>query len=99
VEEYPTDAYARLALGMALYRNGRHREAREAIRLAVDYRTPQPDPWDLFALAMVESKLGNAAEARNLYDRGVARLHETYPRFPDYLMMRDEAAEALGIQP
>jgi hypothetical protein len=48
---------------------------------------------------MTEFELGNSAEAQEYYDRAVARMNETYPRFPEYGFLRREAAELLGIQP
>jgi Flp pilus assembly protein TadD len=99
VEDRPEGDFPQIAHGMALYRHGRFREAREALLRAAELRVPKPEPWELFALAMTESKLGNRAEAHDYYDRGVARMNATYPRFPEYIMLRDEAAELIGIEP
>jgi hypothetical protein len=59
---------------------------------------PKPKPFELFALAMTEWKLGKRSEARSYYDRGVTRMNETYPRAPVYILYREEAAELLGIE-
>ncbi len=61
-------------------------------------RLSEAEPWECFALAMTGAKIGNGAEAREYYDRAVARMNETYPRSPEYNLLREEAAELLGIQ-
>ena len=99
VEDKPLGNYQQLALGWARYRQRRFGEAHEALLRAAELRTPKPEPWDLFALAMTEWQLGRKSEARDSYDRGVTRMNETYPRFPEYILLRGEAAELLGIQP
>jgi len=98
VEDKPEGDYTQIVHGMALYRHGRLLEAREALLRAAELRVPKPEPWELFALAMTEWKLGNRADARSHYNRGVARMDETYPRFPEFILFRDEAAEVLGIE-
>jgi tetratricopeptide (TPR) repeat protein len=99
VEDLPGGDSRQSALGLALYREGRYPEAREAVLRAVELRTPKPEPWELFALAMIEWKLGDRVRPRRYYDAAVARVNETYPRFPEYLMFRQEAARLLGIRP
>jgi serine/threonine protein kinase/predicted Zn-dependent protease len=97
VEDQPGSAETQLAWGMASYRHGRYREAREALRRAAELRVPKPDPRELFAVAMAEWKLRNHAEARRRYDRAVARTRETYPRCPEYLRLQEEAGRLLGL--
>lgn len=46
---------------------------------------------------MTAFKLGKPAEAREYYDRAVARILATYPENPEYDRVREEAAEVLGI--
>jgi tetratricopeptide (TPR) repeat protein len=86
------------ALGAALYANGDYDEAKPAFRKALELHAT-PNPMTLFFLAMTESKLGRNADARRTYDRAVARMNETWPRSPDYILLRREAAALLGIQP
>jgi tetratricopeptide (TPR) repeat protein len=97
VEDQPGNPEVQVAWGMALYRHGRYREAREALRRAAELRAPKPEPQELFALAMTEGKLGNSTEARRQYDRAVARTRETYPRCPEYLRLQGETARLLGL--
>jgi tetratricopeptide (TPR) repeat protein len=106
VEDKPGDGGRQITHGMVLYRHGRFGEAREALlralelpRFVAEEATPKPEPAELFGLAMTEFKLGNGADARGYYDRAVARMNETYPRFPEYRLLQKEAAELLGIQP
>ena len=56
------------------------------------------DPVDLFFLAMTASNLGEIGEARQYYDRGVARRNATLPKSPLLIRMNEEAAEVLGIE-
>jgi tetratricopeptide (TPR) repeat protein len=95
VEGRAEGAFPSLAQGMVLYRQGRFQEAREALLRSVALR-PRPEPQELFALAMIEWKLGDRVRPRRYYDSGVARSERTYPRFPEYLLLRDEAASLLG---
>ena len=62
-----------------------------------EVRSPKPEPWELFALAMTEWQLGRKSEARDYYDRSIARMNETYPRFAEYVLMQQEAAALLGV--
>jgi tetratricopeptide (TPR) repeat protein len=99
VEDTPRNTGYQGTRGMVLYRHDRFREAREALLRAVELRVPKPEPLGLFTLAMTEFQLDNRAEARRYYDRAVSRMNETYPRYPEYQLLREEAAELLGIQP
>jgi serine/threonine protein kinase/Flp pilus assembly protein TadD len=86
------------SFGAALYANGNYEEAKTALLEALDLKT-KPDPRTLFFLAITESKLGRNDDARGTYDRAVARMNETWPRSPESLLLQEEAAELLGIQP
>jgi len=99
VERRPGNDYVQLTHGMALYRHGRLEEAREALLRAVSLRAPRPEPWELFGLAMTESKLGHAVRAGRFYDQGVVRVEATYPRFGEYRRFQEEAARVLGRRP
>ena len=99
VEDNPRLAWRQVGYGWVLYRQGRLREAREALLRATELQIPKPWPWGLFGLAMTEWKLGNRSEAREYYARAVARMEQTYPRFPEFILLKEETAELLGIQP
>jgi tetratricopeptide (TPR) repeat protein len=97
VEDQPGGVYPQLTRGIALYRAGRFQEAHDALARAVELRAPTPEPAELFALAMAKWKLGDADEARLDYRRAVARTRATYPRLPEYRLLREEAGQLLGI--
>jgi tetratricopeptide (TPR) repeat protein len=99
MNDNPKSANRQNVYGWVLYRQGRYGEAREALLKAMDRRIPEPEPWDLFGLAMTEWKLGNKKEARDYYDRAVARAEHTFPKFPEFTLLKEEAAELLGVQP
>ncbi|QEH31955.1 Serine/threonine-protein kinase pkn5 [Aquisphaera giovannonii] len=65
VSEHPLETWRLLPLGIALYRDGRHREAIEAF----DRHTPQGDPLDAAVRAMAHWKLGEAGRARECLAR------------------------------
>jgi len=98
VEGSPGNVAGNNSLGMTLYRLDRFREARQALLRATELRSPKPEPPELFVLAMTEWKLGNRDEARSYHERAVARMNETYPRYPGYIMLKEEAAEVVGIK-
>jgi tetratricopeptide (TPR) repeat protein len=99
VKDQPENAVRQIGAGLTSYRLGRFHEAREHLIRGADLRVPKPEPWELFALAMTEWKLGNESAARDTYDRALARMEATWPRYPEYLMLREEAADLLGIEP
>jgi tetratricopeptide (TPR) repeat protein len=84
-------------LGFALHRSGQYAAARETLLEAANLVTTL-DPNDLFFLAMTEWRLGNQTEARSYYERALARMNATYRSSPGYVLLRDEAAEMLGIK-
>ena len=89
--------YGETSLGAALYAAGSFKEGREALVKALELPT-KPDPVTLFFLAMTESKLGRSADARRTYDRAVARMNETWPKSPDFVLLKKEAAKVLGMR-
>jgi Tfp pilus assembly protein PilF len=99
VKDKPQEAQRQNDIGWVLYREGKLREAREALLKAMDRRIPEPEPWELFGMAMTEWKLGNRSEARDYYDRAVARAEHTFPKFPEFTVLKEEAAELLGVEP
>ena len=58
---------------------------------------PANEPLRLFPLALAQWQLGRSDDARATYDRGVALMDEISPRFPVFVLLRDEAARTLGI--
>jgi tetratricopeptide (TPR) repeat protein len=89
-----------LPLGMALYRHQRFEEALAALEETLDLDVPTAnEPLRLFPLAMTLAQLGRVDEARATYDRAVARMNDSSPRYPAFVLLRDEAAELLGSLP
>jgi tetratricopeptide (TPR) repeat protein len=85
-------------LGLALYRNGSYREARDALLRYLEHEVDDEESPALFALAMTSWRLGRKSEAFSYYSRAVARMEETYPDSPRFQRLREEAAEVLGIE-
>ena len=92
-------------LGMALYRRGHFEKALAALGQAsktfpnfedIDTEAAN-EPLRLFPLAMTQWQLGRRDEARATYDRAAAEMDEISPRFPVFVLLRDEAARTLGV--
>jgi WD40 repeat protein/tRNA A-37 threonylcarbamoyl transferase component Bud32 len=62
-------------LGVALYRNGKYREAVRVLEKSLEGSKGATDAFDLFFLAMCHQRLGAAARARECYARA-ARWYE-----------------------
>jgi serine/threonine protein kinase/predicted Zn-dependent protease len=84
-------------LGAALYRNGSHEEARQRLRKSVERSGGAAR--DFFFLAMSSWRLGERAQARSNYERAVAWMEKHTPNDPVGILLREEAAELMGIQP
>jgi tetratricopeptide (TPR) repeat protein len=96
VEQWPDFDAGRRALGAALYRSGRFEEAiPHQMKALAMYGG---EATDLFLLAMEQWQLGHRAEARAHYDRAVAWMEERNPDYPEFVRLREEASELLGIQ-
>jgi WD40 repeat protein len=92
--------FYRNTLGVAYYRAGRLREARDCF--VKNLEVPQPySGFDLFFLAMCQQRLGNAAAARDCFDRAVAWRKAQTILPPSWARELDEfeaeAREALGL--
>jgi tetratricopeptide (TPR) repeat protein len=98
-EAAPRDPVIQATLGMALYRAGRFREARDALVRTAERSMPEPEPWELFGLAMAEWESGNGAAARRAFEHGLAREERAVPANPRDSRARNEAAELLGFEP
>ena len=97
---------AQLALGAALYRNGRFAEAYTALRHGLtrvllrqnSIEDNQDENAGRYLLAMAAARLGRMDEARREYERALERDRVTHrERDPDLVALRREAEEALGL--
>lgn len=84
------------ALGLAQYRSGLYEPARESMTRALVLRGEELLPDEL-PMAMILWKLGEREAARDFYRRAVEGW--PYPEDPGYALLREEAAELLGLQP
>ncbi|MHC4971847.1 MAG: serine/threonine-protein kinase [Planctomycetota bacterium] len=84
-------------LGVALYRNGAHKESVEVLEKAMD-RRDGGDANDWFFFAMVKHKLGQK-DAREWYDKAVAWVDEHQRDNKELKRFRAEAEQVLGIKP
>jgi tetratricopeptide (TPR) repeat protein len=96
VEALPQERQVVSALGGALYRNGRYREAREALLKA---QAMSASAAELFYLAMSSWQLGEKQQARSYYDQGLDWMNEYSPKNPTLIPLREEASRTLGIDP
>ncbi len=76
VELDPDNALCVNALGYALYATGRFKEAIAILERSLAAGHIRIDSDDLFYLAMAHHRLGQRAEARAAFDRGVRWLRE-----------------------
>lgn len=101
VQQAPTDDFARLVHGAALYRTGRYADARTEL-LALLGRLPREESQFalLGFLALVEQKLGDA-DAAHRYATQLLRLwrDQRLRRDPLLAGLFAEVAEVVGLQP
>jgi serine/threonine protein kinase/WD40 repeat protein len=92
----------RNTLGVVYYRLGDYQNARTNLERSLDDSAGETAAFDLFFLAMCHLRLGNAAKARDCYDRAVRWIaeHKTTlaPAWADELKeIRHEAAAVLKV--
>ena len=81
---------------MALYRSGDWAGATKALSESI--RLGQGgSSADFFFLAMAHARLGDSAEARAWYAKGVGWMSKNAPRDAELIRFRAEAAELLGL--
>jgi WD40 repeat protein len=70
-EKEPKNAFYLNTLGVALYRNGQYAEAISVLQKSLAASRGSCDGFDLFFLAMCHHWLGQAAKAKDCYDRAL----------------------------
>jgi eukaryotic-like serine/threonine-protein kinase len=90
VRRAPKDGNCWITLGVAQYRAGNWKPARESLEKAMPLRNGG-NCTDWFFLAMVHWKLGDKTQARQWYDK--ANLWMASHHHPDWPSLRTEAAE------
>ncbi|HEY1379315.1 MAG TPA: tetratricopeptide repeat protein, partial [Gemmataceae bacterium] len=71
VERSPEKWTYHNTLGVALYRLGRYDEAVKQLTASLEHSAADSAAWDLYVLAMCHRRLGDAARARDCFDRAV----------------------------
>jgi len=83
-------------LGVAYYREGEWKSAKDALARSMELRN-EGDSSDWFFLALVELKLGHREQALAWYDRAVAWFHQSNPNDHELYRFHVEAAQELGL--
>jgi WD40 repeat protein/serine/threonine protein kinase len=90
----------RTALGMALYRNGRYQEALGPLETSLKAGMGQTDVLNQTFLALCHARLGDAAKARDCFDRAVQSADSqkklSPPQAEELRQFRVEAEELLN---
>ena len=92
----PKEATFWNTLGVARLRNGRP-DAAEAFQRSLDAGSSGKQAYDLFPMAVIYVRRGDASKARQLYDQAVEWTHQHPSKDPDLLQLQGEARMALGL--
>jgi uncharacterized protein HemY len=89
-------------LGVVLYRNGDFVPAIDSLKKSLDLGHGQSDGFDLFFLAMCHKKLGDAAQAKDCFDRAVLWTQQRKDKLPaewakELAAFRAEAESVLKV--
>jgi uncharacterized protein HemY len=96
VEREKKNAACWNTLGVALCRNGKWKEAIEALNKSAGIQGFSS--YDGFFLAIATAQLGQRDEARRHYDRAVSWMRQFKPKDEELLLFRAEAAEILQVK-
>jgi WD40 repeat protein len=104
VELEPKETDYLNTLGVALYRTGQIAEAISVLERSLRKQGGQADPFDLFFLAMCHHRRGDAAKAKECYERACRWLEERRSKLlPDWReelnIFQDEAKTVLAQPP
>jgi len=86
------------SFGSAHFAAGNWKQAVDAFDKANSLRSA-PEPWDQFPLAMCQWQLGQHKEARKSFNQALDTMEKKHWRSPELRLLRDNAAELLGIEP
>ena len=94
-ERIATESSMQQTRALALLRSGDYAEAK---RIYLETADEEHDDAR-FPLAICLWHLAERAEARRVFDRSVAWMDERLPDKPNWIGLRKEAAELLGVEP
>jgi tetratricopeptide (TPR) repeat protein len=97
VELDPSDGTYWNTLGIAHWRAGDPKSARDALEKSMSLRAGG-DAYDWFFLAMAHHKLGDTDQAKKWHDSAVAWTQRNKPADEELLRFRTESAQLLGIK-
>jgi len=102
VKREPGNANYLNTLGVALYRNGRYRDAIDSLQKSLAGGKGASDGFDLYFLAMAHARLGEKANANDCFARAEKWQQAKKDLSPEHVVelkaFRDEAAGVLGLK-